>query len=68
MTLAYGFAIPSLHSLQIPPETNKKGTFVYQKFLFCLSKPQAWYIIAVRRISSRVSVYSCGLMIYTALP
>ena len=24
---------------------NKKGTFVYQKFLFCLSKPQAWHII-----------------------
>ncbi|MBQ7406847.1 MAG: hypothetical protein IJW11_03680, partial [Clostridia bacterium] len=29
--------------------TNKKGTFVYQKFLFCLSKPQAWYIIAAQR-------------------
>ena len=28
--------------------TNKKGTFVYQKFLFCLSKPQAWHIIAAR--------------------
>ena len=27
---------------------NKKGTFVYQKFLFCLSKPQAWHIIAAR--------------------
>ena len=25
--------------------TNKKRTFVYQKFSFCLSKPQAWYII-----------------------
>ena len=28
-----------------PSPTNKKGTFVYQKFLFCLSKPQAWHII-----------------------
>ena len=27
---------------------NKKGTFVYQKFLFCLSKPQAWHIIAAQ--------------------
>ena len=26
--------------------SNKKGTFVYQKFLFCLSKPQAWHIIS----------------------
>ena len=24
-----------------PLSANKKGTFVYQKFLFCLSKPQA---------------------------
>ena len=31
-----------------PSPTNKKGTFVYQKFLFCLSKPQTWYIIAAR--------------------
>ena len=30
------------------PSANKKGTFVYQKFLFCLSKPQAWYIITAR--------------------
>ena len=28
-----------------PSPTNKKGTFVYQKFLFYLSKPQAWHII-----------------------
>ena len=28
--------------------TNKKRTFVYQKFSFCLSKPQAWYIIDAR--------------------
>ena len=25
--------------------SNEKGTFVYQKFLFCLSKPQAWHVI-----------------------
>ena len=31
-----------------PSPTNKKRTFVYQKFSFCLSKPQAWYIIAAR--------------------
>ena len=29
--------------------TNKKGTFVYQKFLFLLSKPQAWYGINTLR-------------------
>ena len=59
------------------PSANKKGTFVYQKFLFCLSKPQAWYIIDARSaayiikgalrpcISSRASVhFACGLMIY----
>ena len=28
--------------------TNKKRTFVYQKFSFCLSKPQAWYIIVAQ--------------------
>ncbi len=28
---------------------NKKRTFVYQKFSFCLSKPQAWHIIAAQR-------------------
>ena len=28
---------------------NKNRTFVYQKFYFCLSKPQAWYIIAAQR-------------------
>ncbi len=32
-----------------PSPTNKKRTFVYQKFSFCLSKPQAWYIIAAQR-------------------
>ena len=43
------------------PSANKKGTFVYQKFLFCLSKPQAWYII--RR--SRVYHQPFGLHIIT---
>ena len=56
-----------------PSPTNKKGTFVYQKFLFCLSKPQAWHIITTQScISSaplglylitRQRVFSCGLMI-----
>ena len=57
---------------------NKKGTFVYQKFLFCLSKPQAWYIIAARSAVHIISpcgavshhapacIFSCGLMIYKA--
>ena len=58
---------------------NKKRTFVYQKFSFCLSKPQAWHIITARSvvhitkgalrpcISPRASVrLSCGLMIYNA--
>ena len=57
--------------------TNKKGTFVHQKFLFCLSKPQAWHIIAARSavyiikggepplyLITRQRVFSCGLMIY----
>ena len=56
---------------------NKKGTFVYQKFLFCLSKPQAWHIIAAQRavhiikggkpplyLITRQRVSACGLMIY----
>ena len=56
---------------------TKNRTFVYrQMFCFCLSKPQAWHIIAAQRavyiikgatrpcISSRVSVYlTGGLMI-----
>ena len=29
---------------------NKKRTFGKQKFSFCLSKPQAWYIIATRSV------------------
>ena len=44
----------------LEPLHNKKRTFVYQKFSFCLSKPQAWHIIkgALRPcISSRASVH-----------
>ena len=37
--------------------TNKKGTFVYQKFLFCLSKPQAWHIIAARSVVYIISPF-----------
>ena len=47
--------------------TKKEVTFVYQKLLLFLSKPQAWYIITARSavhiispagcISSRFSVY-----------
>ena len=56
---------------------KKEVTFVYQKLLLFLSKPQAWHIITARSavyiikgalhpcISSRFSVYlTCGLMIY----
>ena len=55
---------------KIPITCSKKEvTFVYQKLLLFLSKPQAWYIITARSavhiikgalrpcISSRVSVY-----------
>ena len=74
------FALAKLHALasvrslraqfKFPPVPPKKEvTFVYQKLLLFLSKPQAWYIIAAQRavyiikgalrpcISSRVSVY-----------
>ena len=53
-------------SSNLVTSTNKKGTFVYQKFLFCLSKPQVWHIITTQSwissaplgcISSRVSVH-----------
>ena len=63
-----------------PSPTNKKRTFVYQKFVFCLSKPQAWHIIAARSavhiikggepplyLITRQRVFSCGLMIYNTL-
>ena len=54
---------------------NKKRTFVYQKFSFCLSKPQAWYIIDARSAAYIISPFGavshhapacipCGLMIY----
>ena len=54
--------------------TNKKRTFVYQKFSFCLSKPQAWHIISpcgagyhhgnAVYLITRQRASSCGLMIY----
>ena len=37
--------------------TNKKGTFGRQKFLFCLSKPQVWYIIAARSVLDIISPF-----------
>ena len=59
---------------------NKKRTFVYQKFSFCLSKPQAWHIIGARNAAYIIKggapplylithqrVSSCGLMICNAL-
>ena len=53
------------------PCSKKEVTFVYQKLLLFLSKPQAWYIITRqrvyhrrRRISSAEGCIACGLMIY----
>ena len=56
---------------------NKKRTFVYQKFSFCLSKPQAWHIISpygagyhhgnAVHLITRQRVFSCGLMIFNTL-
>ena len=40
-----GTLTPSFVSSNLATPANKKRTFVYQKFSFCLSKPQAWYII-----------------------
>ena len=70
-------ALVRLEDLSI--SANKKGTFVYQKFLFCLSKPQAWHIIAARSavhiikggkpplyLITRQRASTCGLMIYNA--
>ena len=49
--------------------TKKEVTFVYQKLLLFLSKPQAWHIITRqrvyhrrRRISSAEGCITCGLM------
>ena len=39
------------------PSANKKRTFVYQKFSFCLSKPQAWYIIDARSAAYIISPF-----------
>ena len=41
---------------------NKKRTFVYQKFSFCLSKPQAWHIITTQ---SCISSAPLGLYLIT---
>ena len=43
-------------------QANKKRTFVYQKFSFCLSKPQAWYIITTQ---SSISSPPLGLYLIT---
>ena len=40
-----------------PAPANKKGTFVYQKFLFRLSKPQAWHIIAAQHAAHIISPF-----------
>ena len=61
---------------------NKNRTFVYrQMFCFCLSKPQAWHIIAAQRavhiikggkpplyLITRQRASTCGLMIYNGKP
>ena len=40
------------------PATNKNRTFVYrQMFCFCLSKPQAWYIITARSAAYIISPF-----------
>ena len=57
--------------------TKKEVTFVYQKLLLFLSKPQAWHIIAARSavhiikvgkptlyLITRQRAFPCGLMIY----
>ena len=44
----YATRVGGIAASNLSFSANKKGTFVYQKFLFCLSKPQAWYIIAAR--------------------
>ena len=59
--------------------TKKEVTFVYQKLLLFLSKPQGWYIIAARSavhiikvgkptlyLITRQRAFSCGLMRYNA--
>ena len=41
-----------------PSPTNKNRTFVYrQMFCFCLSKPQAWYIIDARSAAYIISPF-----------
>jgi hypothetical protein len=43
---------------------NKKRTFVYQKFSFCLSKPQAWHIITARRAVYIIQKADFGLLFW----
>ena len=72
---------PLFVSSNLATPANKKGTFVYQKFLFCLSKPQAWHIITARSVVyiikggkpllyliTRQRASTCGLMIYNGKP
>ena len=44
---------PSSGSSNLSSPAKKKRTFVYQKFFFCLSKPQAWYVITRQRVGNR---------------
>ena len=48
---AYHIRIVGVGSSNLLRSTNKKGTFVYQKFLFCLSKPRT-ATVAVRFLSN----------------
>ena len=40
--------------------TNKEHTFVYQKCVLCLSKPQAWYIIRRMAVSHHGNAVYCS--------
>ncbi|MBR6763883.1 MAG: hypothetical protein IKM13_09070, partial [Clostridia bacterium] len=59
------------------PSAKKEVTFVYQKLILFLSKPQDWYIIAAQSavhiikvgeptlyLITRQRAFPCGLMIY----
>ena len=43
------------------PAAKKEVTFVYQKLLLFLSKPQAWYIITARSAVHIISPAGCIL-------
>ena len=64
-------------SSSLVARSKKEVTFVYQKLLLFLSKPQAWHIIAARSavhiikvgkptlyLITRQRAFPCGLMIY----